>query len=123
LLEDSGVAIEPWLLSKARRAFGAQIGHAIITGDGFGKPMGILNPNAGIPICETSDATPEGTFMWQDLVSLRYQIPQQFGDAGAYFMNLRTWALCSTMSDANGRPIMTISPTDATPFRIAGAPG
>ena len=25
-----------------------------MVGDGFGKPMGILNPAAGIPICETA---------------------------------------------------------------------
>jgi len=51
LLEDSSVAIEPWLLSKASRAFGLQISNAVLAGDGFGKPMGILNPAAGIPIC------------------------------------------------------------------------
>ena len=72
LLEDServavevlpilGVNIESWLLDKARRACGAQISHAILVGDGFGKPLGILNPKAGIPICETSDSTPLGT--------------------------------------------------------------
>ena len=27
---------------------------------------------------------------------------QNFQDAGAYLMNQFTWALCSTMSDANG---------------------
>jgi HK97 family phage major capsid protein len=62
LLEDSSVAIEPWLLSKASRAFGLQISNAVLAGDGFGKPMGILNPAAGIPICETSDASPPGVF-------------------------------------------------------------
>src|SRR5262249_29571469 len=48
LLEDSSVNIEMWLLDKARRAFAYQINDAILTGDGFGKPMGILNPQAGI---------------------------------------------------------------------------
>ena len=122
LLEDSSVNIEGWLLDKADRAFRAQISHAIMVGDGFGKPMGILNPQAGIPICETSDATPEGTFSWQDLVSLRWQIPQNFQDGGSYIMNPRTWELCSTMSDANGRPIMTATPSEAAPFLLGGAP-
>src|SRR6516165_6108929 len=57
---------------------------AIMTGDGFGKPLGILNSQAGIPICETSDATPPGMFTWQDLVMLRFQIPQNFADGGSY---------------------------------------
>ena len=55
-----------------------------MTGDGFGKPLGILNSQAGIPICETSDATPPGMFTWQDLVMLRFQIPQNFADGGSY---------------------------------------
>jgi HK97 family phage major capsid protein len=59
---------------------------------------------------------------WQDLVMLRWQIPMNFPDGGSYFMNQHTWALCSTMSDANGRPIMTMTPGDAAPFRIGGAP-
>jgi hypothetical protein len=63
LLEDSQFAIEPWLFGKASHAFGAQISNAILTGDGFGKPMGILNPAAGIPICETSENTVVGPIL------------------------------------------------------------
>jgi hypothetical protein len=54
--------------------------------------------------------------------ALRWQIPQNFQGGGAYLMNQFTWALCTTMSDANGRPIMTITPGDAVPSRIGGAP-
>jgi HK97 family phage major capsid protein len=122
LLEDSGVNIESWLLDKARRTCGAQISHAILVGDGFGKPLGILNPKAGIPICETSDSTPPGTFTWQDPVMLRWQIPQNFQDGDSYLMNPHTWALCSTLSAANGRPILTASPSQAAPFLLGGAP-
>jgi len=122
LLEDSSVNIETWLLDKARRAFAHQINNAVLTGDGFGKPLGILSPNAGIPIAETSDATPAGTFTWQDIVMLRWQVPMSLQGDGAYLMNQHTWALCSTMSDAAGRPIMTVAPTQAAPFLLAGAP-
>ena len=87
-----------------------------MTGDGFGKPLGILNSQAGIPICETSDATPPGMFTWQDLVMLRFQIPQNFADGGSYVMNAHTLGLLMTMSDTNGRPIMTSTPGDAVPF-------
>src|SRR5262249_33213653 len=95
---------------------------AVITGDGFGKPMGILNPAAGIPICETAPGTEPGTFRWQDLVALRWEIPVNFQDQGAYIMNSRTWGLVSTMSDTAGRPIMVAAPTQASPFLINGAP-
>jgi HK97 family phage major capsid protein len=123
LLEDSSTNVEAWLLSKADRAFRSQISHAVLTGDGFGKPMGILNPAAGIPIMDTAASTP-GFFTWQDLVMLKWAVPMslQGNGAGAYFMNQHTWALCSTMSDANGRPIMTAGPTEAAPFLLGGAP-
>src|SRR5262249_19107931 len=122
LLEDSSVNIEMWLLDKARRAFAYQINDAILTGDGFGKPMGILNPQAGIPIAETADGTSPGQFAWQDLIMLRWQVPQSLQGDGAYLMNQHTWALCSTMSDANGRPIMVPGPTQAVPFLLGGVP-
>src|SRR5262249_52323392 len=80
LLEDSGVAIEPWLFDKASRAFRVQISAAVINGDGFGKPMGILNPAAGIPIVETAPASPAGAFSWQDLILMRWQLPQNYQD-------------------------------------------
>jgi len=122
LLEDSGVNIEAWMLDKARRAFAYQINNAILVGDGFGKPMGILSPNAGIPICETASATPAQTFSWQDLVSLRWQVPMSLQGDGAYLMNQHTWALVLTLSDANGRPIMTVNPGVGAPFLLAGSP-
>jgi len=123
LLEDSGVNLEQWMLSKAARAFGTQISSAVLSGDGFGKPMGILNPAAGIPICETAEGTAPGQFTWQDLVALRWQVPVSLqGNGGAYLMNAHTWALCATMSDANGRPIMTAAPSEAAPFLLGGVP-
>src|SRR5215469_2569695 len=76
-----------WLMDKARRAFAFQINDAILVGDGFGKPMGILNPQAGIPIAETGSGTPAGQFSWQDLVMLRWQVPMSLQGDGAYLMN------------------------------------
>ena len=84
--------------------------------------MGILNPQAGIPIAETGSGTPAGQFSWQDLVMLRWQVPMSLQGDGAYLMNQHTWALCSTMSDANGRPIMTVAPTEVAPFLLGAVP-
>jgi HK97 family phage major capsid protein len=127
LLEDSGVNLEQWMLDKVRRAFTTQVSAAVLAGDGFGKPMGILHPGGGIPICETAEDTPSGQFRWQDLVALRWQVPvslQGFGvgGGGAYLMNAATWSLCATMSDTNGRPIMTAAPSEAAPFLLGGVP-
>ena len=101
----------------------ATISNALITGTGVGMPIGILNPNGGVPTCETAPATAVGQFSWQDLVMLKWQVPVQYhGTGAAYMMNQNTFALTLTMSDANGRPIMIANPTQAGQFLINGSP-
>jgi len=65
LLEDSGFNIESWLLNKVQRAFKNTVSEAVMVGSGVGMPIGILNPAAGIPICDTAAPTPAGQFTWQ----------------------------------------------------------
>lgn len=124
LLEDAAMNIEAYVLNKVTRAFRNTISSAIMTGDGIGKPLGILNPAAGIPICDTAAGTPAGQFTRQDLVMLRWQVPAQFQDpaSSAYLMNQSTAALCLTMSDANNRPLMVPSLQDPATFTLMGAP-
>ena len=124
LLADASFSIENWVLRKADRAYRRTIAKAIITGDGQGKPKGILHPTAGIPVCDTSPLTPAGQLTWQDLVLLRFGLPDQFADRGAYLMNSRTLGLILTMSGADGRPIWSMMPErdGRVGFMIAGAP-
>ena len=49
----------------------ATINEALLLGDSVGRPLGLLNPKAGIPICETSANTPAGQFTWVDVVMLK----------------------------------------------------
>lgn len=121
LLEDANVNIESWLLGKVNRAFRSQISTAIVSGDGIGKPLGILR--SGIPIVDTNTPpTPAGQLTWQDLVLLKYMIPTNFQNGGAYLMNQTTFGQVLTLSDAMGRPIMMASPTEAGQYLVAGSP-
>jgi HK97 family phage major capsid protein len=123
LLEDAAVNLETWLLGKASIAFNSQISDAIINGDGNGKPMGILNPLAGIPIMDTGAATPAGQFSWQDLVLLRWSVPASLqADGGSLLMNQYTFAQAATLSDANNRPLMTVNASEGAPFLLGGVP-
>jgi HK97 family phage major capsid protein len=121
ILEDASVDVESWMLMKVNWAFRNTVSTAILTGDGIGKPLGILNPTAGIPICETGVNTPAGIFTWQDLIMLKWQVPMQFQGAGRFLMNQNSFAQVLTMSDANGRPIMIASPTESGVFLINGS--
>src|SRR5262245_8838857 len=122
LVQDSSFPIEAWVLRKVSDGFRRSISNAIVAGDGVGKPLGILHPLAGIPVCETSPSTPAGMFTWQDLIALKYEIPMQWHSGASYLMNQRTFALLLTMSDATGRPIMIASPTESGQFLINGSP-
>jgi HK97 family phage major capsid protein len=98
------------------------INDAIIAGDGLGKPLGLLNLQSGIAICETAPATPTGMFSWQDLVMLKFEIPQQWWDGSVYLMNQRTPGLLMTMSSTDGRPLRSALPAGMPGFALAGSP-
>lgn len=122
ILEDASVNIEQWMLGKVNFAFRNTLSTAIMTGDGNGKPMGILNPRSGIPACLTGEGTPAGTFTWQDLIMLKWQVAMQYHSGGRYLMNQNTFGLTLTMADANNRPLMIASPTDNGQFLLNGSP-
>jgi HK97 family phage major capsid protein len=119
LLADSSFDIQQWVMRKAQRAFRGKISAAVMAGDGVGKPQGILHATSGIPVCDVGDGTLPGTLTWQDLVLLKYQLPEQWLTGGSYLMNTRTLGLVLTMSDASGRPIWAPLPA----FAPGGASG
>jgi HK97 family phage major capsid protein len=122
LLADASFNIEQWLMRKADRGFRAVINNALIVGNGIGMPMGILNLNAGIPICDTSPSTPTGQFTWQDLLVLAYEIPIQWHAGSVFLMNQRTLALLMTMSDTSTRPAFGQLPEGRPGPQFAGFP-
>jgi len=122
LLADASFPLENWILRKASIGFRDAISAAILTGDGLGKPMGLLNQRSGIPICDVSPTTPPAQFSWADLVMLKYEVPLQWQQGSVFLMNSRTFALLMTMQDAMSRPIWAALPEGAPGFQIAGSP-
>ena len=121
VLQDASFNVER-LLEIVSRGFRDTINGAILLVDGVGKPLGFLNRQAGIPICDTSLATPPGQFTWQDLLMLKMEIPQQWQDSAVYLMNSRTAALLFTMSDAAARPLFSALPERSPGLSFAGSP-
>lgn len=122
LLSDAAFNLESYILRKVSDAFRVSISDSIVAGDGLGKPMGFLNPGAGVPILDTSPSTPDNQFTWQDLVQLRWDVPVQWHSEGRYFLNQRTWALITTMSDGIGRPLWSQLPGGEPGFQLNGSP-
>ena len=106
LIEDASLDVENWLFGKISEGMNALINEALIIGDGVGRPLGLLNPAGGIPVCEVSASTPPGQYSWQDLIMLAMEIPAQWQANASFLMNQRTAALLLTMSDGTGRPML-----------------
>jgi HK97 family phage major capsid protein len=122
LLQDASFNIESWILTKASQGFRNTINRAVMVGSGIGMPIGILNPNAGIPVCDVAEATAEGQFTWQDLTMLQFELCEPWRAAGSYMMNARTFALLATMSDTAGRPLFGQLPSGMPGLVFAGRP-
>jgi len=76
IVADASFSIENWVMRKAERAMRLKVVAAVISGNGMERPVGILHPNSGIPICDTSPSMTPGEFAWQDLVALKYQVDE-----------------------------------------------
>ncbi|GLR85838.1 phage major capsid protein [Bradyrhizobium iriomotense] len=121
-LDDAAIDIESWISRKAQAGVRKIASRAIASGSGNGMPIGILNPMAGIPICDTGVDTPAGTFTWQDLVMLMFQVPIAYHAGATWVANQRTLGLLFSMSDAAGRPIVQQDLQAAPRFTLLGHP-
>jgi HK97 family phage major capsid protein len=121
-IEDASLNAENWIIRRISEGMAATINNAILVGDGVGKPMGLLNPRSGIPVCDTAAATAAGILTWQDAYMLKWEIPAQWQAGASYLCNQRTWAQIMTMSDAMGRPLWSQAPGGEPGFMLAGSP-
>ncbi|NBC14825.1 MAG: phage major capsid protein [Gammaproteobacteria bacterium] len=109
LLEDSYADIDEWLADEVEAAFSAQESAAFITGDGAGKPRGLLDytitPDASHQWGEIGSVT--GDFTASDpadqLIDLIYAPKSQFRADGRFVMNRRTVSAVRKLKDSDGR--------------------
>lgn len=109
LLEDSYADIDEWLADEVEAAFSAQESAAFVTGDGLGKPKGLLDYTI------TADASHQwgeigsvpGDFTATDpadqLIDLIYAPKSQYRANGRFVMNRRTVSAVRKLKDVDGR--------------------
>jgi HK97 family phage major capsid protein len=109
LLEDSFADIDEWLADEVEAAFSAQESAAFVTGDGVGKPKGLLDYTI----------TPEASHQWgqigsvagdfaaadpgDQLIDLIYAPKSQYRANGRFVMNRRTVSAVRKLKDVDGR--------------------
>lgn len=101
LIEDSPISIGPWLSQQFSEAFGWQMDYEIINGGGTGRPEGILNSNALIPITKEvgQDAA---TIVAQNVIKAYARMPSRNRANAIWIANEDTLPQLMTMTLAVG---------------------
>jgi len=104
LLEDSSINIESWLSDKIANRFARTEGSTFITGNGVGKPRGILTYGTGttfgtveqVNMGHASQLTADG------FISIKYSLKEFFIERGTWLMNRTTLMAAMKLKDGNG---------------------
>jgi HK97 family phage major capsid protein len=108
LLEDSEVALMPWLESKFQETIDILYDDMILNGTGIGKPMGILaNPDGTGQVASVVTGA-ASTLTLDGLLDLTEALPEQYDmNAQLIFNKTNTGKAIRKLKDGEGRPIVS----------------
>ncbi|HZO65978.1 MAG TPA: phage major capsid protein, partial [Kribbellaceae bacterium] len=130
LIDDSGVDLEGYLAMQAGRSLGNALGADLVTGNGSGKPTGILNNSTlgatgptGVsgglgPTSATANSG--GDLLWD----LFYSViaPYRESSAATWIVRDATMAVLRKIKDTTGQYMFQPSLIAGTPDTLAGKP-
>lgn len=90
LIDDSSVDIESWLAEKLADVFSRKENTAFISGDGSGKPKGILSYTAGTSwgqIEQLGTGAGAAIIAADDIVELYYKLKEDYATRATFLMN------------------------------------
>ena len=120
LLDDSEVNIENWLIDRLRDRFLRVENESFMTGDGNGKPKGILNyPADQINRIQSGDGD---NVSFEDLLSLMEAMPEQYLRNSSFLMHRSSIMHIRKLKDDTGRFIWQPSAVSGEPETIFGIP-
>lgn len=118
LLEDAAINVESEVASDLSEEFGRLEGVALVSGNGFKKPTGIMAA-AGI----TEVITGSGTAITADsLITLMYDLPAFYRNNGAWMMNGTSLAAVMKLKDSQGAYLWQPSIQAGQPSTLLGRP-
>ncbi|MGX4772508.1 phage major capsid protein [Bradyrhizobium guangdongense] len=122
LLEDNAYDLSGELASDLAESFGIAEGSAFVTGDGNGKPKGIMNAT-GIQTMITGAAANFPTSNPADvLIQMFHKLPAVHAQNGAWLMNRNTLSAIRQFKDAQGRYLVLDGLTNGAPVTVLGRP-
>jgi HK97 family phage major capsid protein/HK97 family phage prohead protease len=121
LLEDNAYGLEAELTSDFGEAFAKAEGAAFVSGDGTGKPKGLLAAS-GITEVKTGAAATLGTDPAATIIGMFHVLPTVIAQNGVWIMNRKTLGALRTLKDSTGRFIMLDPITAGMPATLLGRP-
>lgn len=126
LVMDSAYDLEGYITRKVAERMGLVLGNSFVKGNGTTKPLGILDPtaglqtwNAGSQVKTTVSAT---AITYQELVDLVYSLKTGYAKKGKFFINRKVKGYLQGLTDLNGQPLLRESAIVGEPATMLGYP-
>ena len=120
LMNDSVFDLESYISREFARRIGAKEEEAFFTGDGSGKPLGILAASGG---AETGITAASATAITADeLIDLFYSLKSPYRRNAVWVLNDSTIKAVRKLKDGSGQYLWQPSLTAGTPDTILGRP-
>lgn len=102
LLDDAAIDVEGWIAEKVADIFARKEAEAFISGDGTGKPRGILSYTAGTSWgqIEQVNSGANGSFDGDDLVDLFFRLKEPYMKGASFLMNRSVVKTARLLKDA-----------------------
>lgn len=121
LLEDNAYDLRGELIADYSEAFGKAEAAAFVSGDGTGKPKGIMAAS-GLAEIKTGAAANLGTDPAATIIGLYHALPGVHAQNGVWMMNRKTLAALRVLKDGNGRFILVDPISAGMPTTLLGRP-
>ncbi|MEA4929587.1 MAG: phage major capsid protein, partial [Candidatus Limiplasma sp.] len=120
LLNDSVFGVESYIASEFARRIGAKEEEAFFTGDGIGKPVGVLAETGGAQLGVT--AASATTLTADEIMDLFYALKSPYRKKAVFLMNDLTVKALRKLKDASGQYLWQPSLTAGTPDTLLNRP-
>lgn len=120
LIDDASIDIEGWLSEKIIDVFSRKENAAFVTGDGVGKPKGILS--YGEDEIERINSGDNGNITAEGIFNLFYALKENYAVKGKFLMSRSAVQAVRMLKDTtNGKYLWQPSLTAGTPDTLLGA--
>ena len=120
LINDSVFDLEAYISREFARRIGNKEEEAFFTGDGTGKPLGVLAETGGAEIGVTAAAA--AAFTADEIFDLFYSLKAPYRKNAVFIMNDASVKALRKLKDNNGQYLWQPSLTAATPDTLMGRP-